>query len=377
MQKFKVSTEVCFGKDALNRLSKFQNQTIVIVTDSFLISTGLVEKVSAKLLDCKIHIFSDVVPDPPIEIVTKGVDFLQEISPDLLIAVGGGSSIDAAKSILMVYERLHQDIKLPFVAIPTTSGTGSEVTMFSVITDAKKSLKYPLVSPEILPDIAILDAEFVCGVPAQITADTGMDVITHAVEAYVSTNASCYSDALAEKALELAFAYLPLAYADGNNLEAREQMHNASCMAGIAFNAAGLGINHSIAHALGAKFHIPHGRINGILLPYTVEYNGGLGIFGAEDCLATAKCYQKLARRLGLSDVSPSIGTKALVTEIKKLQKTLKLQTSLFDVGVSRADLEAIKASIVEGALADVCTATNPRTASSGDIEKILNKILA
>ncbi|MEG2288867.1 MAG: 1-propanol dehydrogenase PduQ [Clostridium sp.] len=375
MNNFKMKTEVYFGQGALSRLEMIGNRKIFIVTDPFMVKSGMINNVTDRLKNADITIFSDIVPDPPIEIIVKGIEELQKVKPEVLIALGGGSAIDAAKAIMDFSKKITSVKDMEFIAIPTTSGTGSEVTSFSVITDKAKGTKYPLVSDDLLPDIAILDPELVKSVPGSITADTGMDVITHALEAYVSTNASDFSDALAEKSLVLSFKYLLKAYKDGSDMEAREKMHNASCLAGIAFNAASLGLNHGIAHVLGGKFHVPHGRTNALLLPYIVEFNADIIGYENQDFSRAAEKYATIAKLLGLPCGNARAGVRSLINEIKKLQKEMKMPTTLKACGVSMEDLSALKDEIADLALLDACTATNPKVPTPLDVIEIIGKV--
>lgn len=372
MQKFKMKTEVCFGKNALSALGDVHAGCAAIFTDAFLAKNGTADLVASKLTGCKsIKVYSAIRPDPPVELIADALKFLLDADADVVVAVGGGSSIDAAKSTTLI-ARQKTGKALPLIAIPTTSGTGSEVTKFAVITDAAAGVKYPLVTEELLPVTAILDGELVKSVPPQITSDTGFDVITHALEAYISTAHNDFSDALAEKALELAFAYLPQAYAHGEDLTAREKMHTASCLAGMAFSEVSLGVNHGIAHALGAHFHIPHGRANAMVLPYVTAFNAELD--RGADCEA-ARRMTVIAGRLGLPTVSSKAGASALVMLIAEMGKRMSVPQSFADCKVSREDYEKAKAHIVESALKDACTATNPRPVTAADVEKILSNL--
>ncbi len=375
MKKFNVNIEIYFGEDSLSKLSEITDKKVFIVTDSFMEKSGVANKISKRLNNCKVSIFSEIVPDPSIEIVTKGVDIILKEKPEVIIAIGGGSAIDAAKAIVDFARKVGNLSNVQFIAIPTTSGTGSEVTSFSVITDNEKGVKYPLVSDDLLPNIAILDAELVKTAPDFITADTGMDVITHGLEAYVSKNATDFSDALAEKALILAFEYLPKAYKNGQDLIAREKMHTASCLAGIAFNQASLGINHSIAHVLGGKFHIPHGRANAILLPYVIDYNADIVSYDTRDFTLSAKKYCHIAKLIGLSANNIRMGVKNLISEIKQMQKTMKLPVTLKAAGVDLDSLKLLKDEIARIAMEDVCTISNPKAPTKEDILRILERV--
>ncbi|MBN8046675.1 iron-containing alcohol dehydrogenase [Paraclostridium bifermentans] len=376
MYNFEIKTKISCGIGALESLKDITNKKIFIITDPFMIESKTIDKILINLEGNDCNIFSEIVPDPPIEIVVKGMEKIKDYSPDIIIALGGGSAIDAAKAIMDFSKQIFKINEIEFIAIPTTSGTGSEVTSFSVITDAQKGTKYPLVSADLIPNKAILDPELVKTVPNFITADTGMDVLTHAIEAYVSTDSNDFSDALAEKAIKLVHEYLIEAYKDGSNLEAREKMHNASCMAGLAFNQASLGLNHGIAHIVGAKFHIPHGRTNSILLPYVIEYNANISGYNNASYSDTAKKYAQIAKMLGLESSNVRLGVKNLVNEIKKMQKSMNMPMKLTDCKVNKADVENLLPEIAQLALKDGCTKTNPRIPNDSGIIDILKQII-
>ncbi|EQK46730.1 iron-containing alcohol dehydrogenase family protein [[Clostridium] bifermentans ATCC 19299] len=376
MYNFEIKTKISCGIGALESLKDIKNKKIFIITDPFMIESKTIDKILINLEGNDCDIFSEIVPDPPIEIVVKGVEKIKYYSPDIIIALGGGSAIDAAKAIMDFSKQIFKIDEIEFIAIPTTSGTGSEVTSFSVITDAQKGTKYPLVSDDLIPNKAILDPELVKTVPNFITADTGMDVLTHAIEAYVSTDSNDFSDALAEKAIKLVHEYLIDAYKDGSNLEAREKMHNASCMAGLAFNQASLGLNHGIAHIVGAKFHIPHGRTNSILLPYVIEYNANISGYNNASYSDTAKKYAQIAKMIGLESSNVRLGVKNLVNEIKKMQKSMNMPMKLTDCKVNKVDVENLLPEIAQLALKDGCTKTNPRIPTDSGIIDILKQII-
>ena len=378
MKEFSFSTRIFFGEGALERLRKVEDKRVMIVTDRFMANMGVPDKVAGYLTRCQVSVFDGVVPDPPIEVVAAGVQALQESGAEAMIAVGGGSTIDAAKAIRAVAkETLHIDTdRWECFAVPTTSGTGSEVTEYAVITDRAKGIKYPLESKALRPPVAILDPQLTVTAPASVTADAGMDVLTHAIEAYVSKGANDFSDALCEKAVSLVFRFLPLAFQDGTDLLAREKMHNASCMAGLAFNSAGLGLTHGMAHAVGGKLHIPHGRINAMLLPHIIQFNANLaGVRGGEYALA-AKKYQRLAKTLDLPAPSVRLGVSNLLREVEHLNRVLKIPATLKEWG---GDLEQVKQlwdEMVSAALADVTTSTNPRPATAENVSAILQRLM-
>jgi len=378
MYKISYKTELHVGKGALQQLSHYKNEHILVVADPFLKTSGTLDAILANFDDNNdIVVFTDIVPDPPIETVVAGIKSAGDKPISIVLSIGGGSAIDASKAMYYFAKKQGAFSEAILIAIPTTSGTGSEVTSFSVITDAERGTKYPLVTKEILPDVAILDADLVLSLPGNITADTGMDVLTHAIEAYVSTEATDFSDALAEKAIKLVFEYLPKAYKNGQDVEAREKMHAASTLAGMAFNTASLGINHSLAHAAGAKFHVPHGRLNSILMPHVIQYNAGIE-FNNRNRQATDKTvasrYQDIAKLLGCSASSPVSGVRQLVEAIKKLQRKLEMPTSLREYGVKADAFAQYKVEISEAALHDGCTPTNPRVPTAEELLKVLEK---
>lgn len=377
MKNFKINTKVLFGENSLESLRELNIKKAFVVTDPFMVKNEAIKNVTNILdnMNVPYSVFQDIVPNSPMKKVVHGTtEFLKE-EADTIIVLGGGSAIDAAKAIKDSALKIKGQGEVYFVAIPTTSGTGSEVTSFAVITDDIKHEKHTLVNDDMLPNMAILDPKLITSVPQDITADTGMDVLTHALEAYVSTKSNDFTDALAEKAIKLVCENLSNAYKEGTNIIAREKMHNASCIAGMAFNNASLGLNHGLAHALGAKFKIPHGRINAILLPYIVEYNANISSYYEKDYSEAAKKYANIALMLHLPCYTVEIGVNSLIDAIVKLQKDVNLPTNLREQGVSKEDVDSFKEELANMAISDTSTKTNPRTPSLKDVLKIIENL--
>ena len=403
MQWFKIPPKIYFEEDSIQYLQKMPDITrAFIVTDPMMVKLGYVDRVLYNLRKrqeyCHSEIYADVEPDPSVETIERGVEAMNRFQPDVIIALGGGSAMDAAKGMWLFYEhpetsfdglrlkfldirkRAFQFPKLgqkaQMVCIPTTSGTGSEVTSFSVITDKKSgNIKYPLADYELTPDVAIIDPQFVYSLPKGISADTGMDVLTHAIEAYVSVLASDYTDGLALKAIELVFANLPRVYQNGNDREAREKMHNASAIAGMAFTNAFLGLNHSMAHKLGGEFHIAHGKANAILLPYVITYNAQMPTkftsFPKYGKFIADEKYAQIARHMGLSAKTAAEGVANLIEAIRKLMKILDYPMSLSALKIPEKEFLSKLELLSERAFEDQCTTANPRYPLVSEIREL------
>lgn len=374
MKSFDIRTKIYFGEDSLDRLIDIPYKKALIITDPFVVKSGMLQMITYRLQQgyTEYDVFSDVVPDPPLEKIELGVKAMLDYDPDCIIAIGGGSAMDSAKSIREFTTRVtHKETAL--IAIPTTSGTGSEVTSFAVVTDTSKGVKYPLVADSLLPDEAILDAVLVKSVPASVTADTGMDVLTHAIEAYVSINNNEFSAALAEKAVEICGTFLLRSYLDNNDTHARQKMHVASCLAGLAFNSASLGLNHGMAHALGAKFHIPHGRANAMLLPHIIEYNSGINIHSKsqKEYPPCVRKYVNVAKLLGCSNFNEITTVRALVSWIQFMNKEMNIPLSVSQCGIDKKEYFNAIDSMAAQALADGCTVTNPRVPTKEEVSAI------
>ncbi len=364
MKTFSVKPQVRFDLHALDSLKDLPCKKFLIVTDPFMAKNHAVEKVVEQLpLHAESYVYTDVQPDPGQELVDRGIEFISNFQPEVVIAFGGGSAIDAAKAIIYLADQAGKCARPLFIAIPTTAGTGSETTNFAVIT--RGSDKIVLIDDSMYPDIALLDEKFTKTVPPQVTVDTGIDVLTHALEAYVATGANLFTDVLAEKAIALVFRHLPIVFEDGLRMKSRKAMIEASCMAGMAFTNAGLGINHSLAHTVGGSFHVAHGRLNAILLPQVLSFN-------AEHSEEASRKYAQLAKLLSVGE-----NAKDFIDAYKSLANKLGIQKRLSDLErIDKHAFESKVAEMAEVALRDRCTPANPCICTKQDLVNLLRESL-
>lgn len=375
------SPEIVFGEDALSRLNQLDGQRIFIVTDANLEKLGLVKQVQQHLAaGVESWVFAEVEPDPSLQTVRRCADKMHEVSPDWIIGLGGGSSIDAAKAAWLLYERPDVDpaginpietfgvrAKARLIAIPTTSGTGSEATLAVVLTDTEAHRKLALGSRELMPDLAIVDPCLVTGLPKVITADTGLDALAHAIEGYTSAWHNDFSDGLCLKAIELIFKYLPRAYRNGADLEAREHMHNAATIAGLAFSNSMTALAHALGHALGAIFKTPHGRAVSLFLPYTIEFtaNGG------------GTRYADIASYLHLPAQEEKEAAAQLVMAIRGLRKELEQVPTLSELGITADMLLEEMPRLIANAQSDTDLVTSVRVPDADELQKLFEYAFA
>ena len=402
MQWFRVPPKIFFEKDSITYLRHIKAKRVMLVCDPGMVQFGYAALVKRQLElnrhDPMIEVFSDVEPNPSTNTVYKGLERFVDFQPDVIIALGGGSAMDAAKAMWMFFE--HPDVsffgakqkfldirkrtyKIPyaekttFICIPTTSGTGSEVTSFAVITDSETHIKYPLADYALTPDIAIVDPALVMSVPASVTADTGMDVLTHAIESYVSVMASDYTRGLSLQAIKLVFENLEHSYRFGDE-ESREKMHNASTMAGMAFANAFLGINHSLAHKVGPMFDIPHGRTNAILMPHVIRYNGRdpqkHAMFPKYDYFRADKDYADIARFMGWGTDKQSDAelVEVLAQKVYELGVAVGIDMNWKGQGVTKKLLQDTAYTLAEHAYEDQCTTANPKEPLISELKEII-----
>ena len=382
MSRFCLPRDIYHGKGCLEELKNLKgSRAMLVVGGGSMKRQGFLVKAVDYLKEggMEVQVFEGVEPDPSVETVMKGAEAMKAFQPDWIVAMGGGSPIDAAKAMWAFYE--YPDVtfealctpfnfpelrqKAKFAAIPSTSGTATEVTAFSVITDYQTGVKYPLADFNITPDVAIVDPDLVAGLPVKQVAYTGMDALTHAIEAYVSTLHGPFTDPLALQAIEMVLDYLPASY--NMNMDAREQMHYAQCLAGMAFSNALLGIVHSMAHKTGAAFstgHIPHGCANAIYLPYVIQYN-------AKNKEA-AERYAEIARRMGLDGNSQQALINSLRKKIQEFNKLMNIPLTLKDFGIQEEEFKEKLPKIAELAVGDACTGSNPREITPAQMEKLL-----
>ena len=378
MARFTLPRDIYYGPGAISELKNLKGykKAFIVTGGHSMKKTGFLKKLEDVLKETGLEtrIYDGVEPDPSIERVFDGAKAMREFEPDVIVAIGGGSPMDAAKAMWVFYEypeKTFEDIKNPFTmpklrkkaifaAVPSTSGTASEVTAFSVITDYSTNIKYPLADFEITPDIAVLDTDIPLTMPKVLTAHTGMDALTHAIEAYVASARSDFSDALAIKAISDICDSIVDSY--NGDVEARGKMHIAQCLAGMAFSNALLGIAHSLAHKTGAVFHIPHGCCNAILLPNVIQYNSRV-------CMER---YAQIAKALGLPGVTDKQLTNSLVDMVRAMNKKLGIEQSYQANGVSEEEFKAHCKEIAENAVGDPCTGSNPRETNAENMLKVL-----
>ena len=356
MERFGISTRIYSGAGAMGALAGFGAKRVFLVTDPYFVQNGTARRVAEACRGAEVEIFSDVKPDPSVELAAAGTAKLKAFGADLVVALGGGSAMDCAKA--MVY---FEGSGLRLAAVPTTSGSGSEVTDFAILTHG--AVKHPLVDETLRPWAAILDSDLLTGLPRGLIADTGFDVLAHALEAAAATGAGTFSDTMARGAFCAAWHQLPRSYR--GELGARLPMHEAAAMAGIAFTHAGLGLCHALAHALGGKFHVPHGRLNAILLPAVIGFNA----------FCAGGKYAEFARCAGIGGSVDTIAVRNLRGGLCRLRRELGLPQTLAEAGVDPAAVRSARTELVEAALADPCCATNPRPVDAGAAARIIGEV--
>lgn len=376
-----VVPEVVFGQDALSHLAELKGKSAFIVTDKNIVKLGLVDKVKEQLSQAGIQasVFDEVEPDPSLQTVQKGVALMNQYGPDLVVGVGGGSVMDAAKAMRVQYERpdikpeeinpfisdLGLGAKCKLVCIATTSGTGAEATFATVLTDTSEQRKLSLINREIIPDIAIVDPEMARGMPPQITADTGMDVLTHAVEGFTCTWKNDFTDGLCIKAIQLVFQYLPRVVKDGADMEAREKMHNAGCIAGIGFINALSSMAHAAGHSLGALFHVPHGRAVGLFLPYTIEFIGE----------AREELWAEIAYTIKLEVPKRKKAATVLAQAIRGLAREINQPLSIKGTGIPLDSFNKVMGKLIDNVMADGSLIVSPRIPNVAETEKFFGYV--
>ncbi|HEY94421.1 MAG TPA: iron-containing alcohol dehydrogenase [Dehalococcoidia bacterium] len=371
-----ISPEIVYGEDALSRLDELEGERALIVTDKQIVGIGFADKVKERLLkagiDCQIY--DDIEPDPSIETTKKGAQVAREYKPDWILGLGGGSAMDAAKAIWVLYERpdiepgeinpftplgLRQKAKL--ITIPTTSGTGSDCTWGIVLTDTFEKRKLALGCREVHADIAIIDPIFVTGMPPQLTSDTGLDALTHAIEGFTSNWKNDFCDGLCLKAIQLVFQYLQRAYHDGQDKEAREKMHNAASIAGLGFGNSMTGLAHGMGHSLGAEFHTPHGKAVGLFLPYTIEFTANV----------SARYYSEITHLLNLKQTRVEKAAHSLAQAIRQLEQNINQPLTIKDLGISYNNFKNSLDKLVSNADMDTQTVTAARIPTSTEFERL------
>jgi len=356
MKTFFCTTKIFSGPDALDHLSTLHAKRVLLVTDRFFVENGVAQAVAARIAGAGVEIFSEVTPDPSVELVARGAALCEKCEPDAVVALGGGSPMDCAKAI--VYLREPRPL---FVAIPTTSGSGSEMTSFSIVTHG--AVKKPIVDDALRPDWAILDETLLGKLPKGLVADTGFDVLAHDLEALAASRASAFTDALAQGSFCLCFSKLHASFS--GDLSVRGALHEAASMAGLAFDQAGLGVLHALAHALGGCFHVPHGRLCAVLIPAVLEFNAP----------AVQEKYVRLARMAGISGATEHMAFRNLISSLCRLRSSLGLPGSLQQAGISPRELRAAADGLADAALADACMETAPRKPSREEVKALLQQV--
>ena len=367
MKIFQANTKIFAGIDTEKVLENISCKKYIFMTDPMMVKIGISKKIE-EILEKKgieYEVFSEIELNPSLNSIRKALERVIEFSPEKIIALGGGSTLDSAKAVSYFMEKSGKEI--PVIAIPTTCGTGSEVTSYAVITDTDNNVKIPIKDDKMIPEIAILDPEFTKTLPKSVVADGGIDALTHAIEAYTSKGADLYTQIYSLYAIKTIFKNLLKMYENISDREARVEMGKASCIAGFSFEKAGLGINHSIAHNIGGKFHKAHGRSNGVVLPYIIRFNST-----DEE---TAKRYYEIAKELELPANSVEEGAKSLAIAVEILKEKLGIQSCVKELGIDEVEYKKLIPEMAEVAMQDICTSGNMKKVTVEDMKKIFESV--